>query len=854
MTNSTDSSPVNESLLKSGYIEVQKPLESGVTIKTVNNTSVLGSGNIQVQPVIDDLSTIRSGAALGATAVQPSKLGTDISSVPSQTVTNYVSERIGNIEEATVKSYVDTQISTNSANFEGAWDTWDKIPPTVKGFKDEGYEEPANNDYLMVREYRKNTDDELTTWRFKYVDPITGDTYGTYNKSKWVAEYPVNSSAFTEAQLNAINSGITEEKVTKVIQNVSTGDGTYPILLTPTANASADQGAQATIFASGVKVNPSTSTVQATAFVGNLTGDVTGNSGTTTKLKTTRSINGTNFDGSANITTNIWGTSRNIQIADSSGENKGAASSVNGSANVELKLPSTIKATFVGNVTGNVTGDVTSTKGEFSSNTVGSALKVTNTTASDTSAIQFVTGTEGKGLIGVNKDKKPVFQENTDGTAQSLIRGTLSTAMGATNKGVYIDANGIVQPCTYEVNKTVPEGAVFTDTNTLVVQNKSTAAANYPILLTPVANANANQGAKETIFSSGVKVNPSNGVLILQPVTTSSSPEGGELEFQVNAASTSYAGIRIESNDSTFKISGIDSANGTSKVNSTPLVIDPYGRTVSGSGNTYTFTGNLSGNATTATKLGNSAVGGTTTPIYLDAGVPKPLSYTIAKSVPSNAVFTDTKNTAGSTNTSSKLFLIGATSQAANPQTYSHDTVFVDTAGRLNSAAPATDANDNTVATTAWTNSKVSTSVSEAVSAAVPAGTVIWYSKNSNPSGYLYCNGAAVSRTTYADLFAVIGTTFGAGDGATTFNIPNLVNRYVKGSGTVGTALAAGLPSIGASKFIKSVTTHNADGSPSGSEAMSFIRTASSQNVASVYGSATTVQPPSLTLRPLIKY
>ena len=59
-----------------------------------------------------------------------------------------------------------------------------------------------------------------------------------------------------------------------------------------------------------------------------------------------------------------------------------------------------------------------------------------------------------------------------------------------------------------------------------------------------------------------------------------------------------------------------------------------------------TFSGALSGNADTATKLGTSNVGSTTTPIYLSAGVPKALSYTIAKSVPSNAEFTDTKVTA----------------------------------------------------------------------------------------------------------------------------------------------------------------------------------------------------------------
>ena len=124
------------------------------------------------------------------------------------------------------------------------------------------------------------------------------------------------------------------------------------------------------------------------------------------------------------------------------------------------------------------------------------------------------------------------------------------------------------------------------------------------------------------------------------------------------------------------------------------------------SGNT-TFPGSVTatsfeGNASSATKLGTSTVGGTTTPIYLNGGTPTALSYTIAKSVPSDAVFTDTKNTAGSTDSSSKLFLIGATSQAANPQTYSHDTAFVDTDGALNSVTPTAGNSSTKVATTAF--------------------------------------------------------------------------------------------------------------------------------------------------------
>ena len=64
---------------------------------------------------------------------------------------------------------------------------------------------------------------------------------------------------------------------------------------------------------------------------------------------------------------------------------------------------------------------------------------------------------------------------------------------------------------------------------------------------------------------------------------------------------------------------------------------------------------------------------------------------------------------------------------------------------------------------------------------AVPTGSVHLMATTTAPSGYLKCNGAAVSRTTYADLFAIIGTTWGAGDGSTTFNVPDLRGEFVRG-------------------------------------------------------------------------
>ncbi len=63
----------------------------------------------------------------------------------------------------------------------------------------------------------------------------------------------------------------------------------------------------------------------------------------------------------------------------------------------------------------------------------------------------------------------------------------------------------------------------------------------------------------------------------------------------------------------------------------------------------------------------------------------------------------------------------------------------------------------------------------------IPTATVVPWSDSSIPSGFLECNGAAVSRSTYAALFTIVGTTYGAGDGSSTFNVPDLQDNVVVG-------------------------------------------------------------------------
>ena len=83
-------------------------------------------------------------------------------------------------------------------------------------------------------------------------------------------------------------------------------------------------------------------------------------------------------------------------------------------------------------------------------------------------------------------------------------------------------------------------------------------------------------------------------------------------------------------------------------------------------------------------------------------------------------------------------------------------------------------------------------------------GTIKPWGKAAAPAGYLLCDGSAVSRTTYADLFAVLSTTYGSGNGSTTFNVPNLAGKYPQGKDGSNSLAGTG----GANTVTVSVTDH----------------------------------------------
>ena len=149
----------------------------------------------------------------------------------------------------------------------------------------------------------------------------------------------------------------------------------------------------------------------------------------------------------------------------------------------------------------------------------------------------------------------------------------------------------------------------------------------------------------------------------------------------------------------------------------------------------------------------------------------------------------------------------------------------------------------------------------------VPIGTIIAYGGAIDPAGYLLCDGRALLRTEYHELFTVIGTLYGATDDEH-FNIPNLISRFPEGSATPGQTLAPGLPNITGTlrANMQQDATYNTvysgafSGTRSASGLCSVGGSYESANVSfnaalssSIYGNSSTVQPAALTVRYAIK-
>ena len=204
-----------------------------------------------------------------------------------------------------------------------------------------------------------------------------------------------------------------------------------------------------------------------------------GNAASATKLQTARTINGTSFNGTANITTANWGTARNISITD--GTNTSTAVSVNGSANVSLNLPGTIKANLTGNCSGSsgsCTGNAATATKLAAKRTIALSGAATGTatgfdgsgnitipvTALASSAIRaqwyaaFPDGAEAHNAMWGGRDITAAFNNGTvsaniaNGTFKDIFPGDYITKQ-VTISGTAYTVNWVVADCDYWINK-----------------------------------------------------------------------------------------------------------------------------------------------------------------------------------------------------------------------------------------------------------------------------------------------------------------------------------------------------------------------------------------------------------------
>lgn len=150
----------------------------------------------------------------------------------------------------------------------------------------------------------------------------------------------------------------------------------------------------------------------------------------------------------------------------------------------------------------------------------------------------------------------------------------------------------------------------------------------------------------------------------------------------------------------------------------------------------------------------------------------------------------------------------------------------------------------------------------------VPIGTILSYSATTPPVGFLVCDGSEVSKSTYADLFEVIGNTYGTATDTSKFKLPDLRDRFVQGAnGNLGTSKDAGLPNITGSftsydyvygnakeSFTRAISNKDSGSNivnPTDAPYVMYNFDASNSN--SIYGNSDTVQPPSVCLTFIIK-
>ena len=307
-------------------------------------------------------------------------------------------------------------------------------------------------------------------------------------------------------------------------------------------------------------------------------------------------------------------------------------------------------------LTGTITASTATTATKLGSATVGGTAK----------PIYLSSGVATACSSTVGSSNKPAYLNNGTITA-------CSSTVGSATQPVYMKS-GTITATSYTLGKSVPSNAVFTDTDTHYT-SKNVIGASTATSNTTSALGNGNvylNSVENNAITSSHKISGSGATT----VTTDTS--GNLIISSTNTDTTYYAGVGITLNGTTFNNSGVRSIstgsnNGTISVDtggtSTEISVKGLGSAAytastayASASHTHNYAGSSSagGVATSAAKLSTSA-GSSTQPVYFSNGVPKACSYTLNKTVPSNAIFTDTNTW---------IAMVGATTSAAGTAGY----------------------------------------------------------------------------------------------------------------------------------------------------------------------------------------
>ena len=194
------------------------------------------------------------------------------------------------------KSFVNSSIQTNTANFRGSWTNWNAVPTNADDYPSDfsGSKTPTTNDYLVIQNASDYTLETLSgTWRFKYI----GD-WDTNGKNGWESEYQVNEEPLTSEQIYAINSGITSQKVTDYDAHLLDTNNPHSVTASQVGLGNVTNVATESTITQDSRKNITSGAVY-NALALKMDSDVTHLSG---DVPTTRTIN--NYDLSTDITLN----------------------------------------------------------------------------------------------------------------------------------------------------------------------------------------------------------------------------------------------------------------------------------------------------------------------------------------------------------------------------------------------------------------------------------------------------------------------------------------------------------------------------------------------------------------------